>query len=799
MAENEKKEKAGGRPANLTAMARKLPSLVAGTLGLQNGEPPQLAERQNAQGSSLKEILSGVQAARVSVLGPNPLEFFSAVSASLQRRASQEDRKGGGGKFKVEEFLNVVQERALNDLFMREQPRMDLYEMYEAFDQFIPQVSQALDAYADNIIAADSFQTSGEKTVIVEYAGSTQPDDVSRVKEILVKHGFLRKMRDWVREACQKGDCFVQVRPIDRAVRRHMALREGGVLPVVRGPLLESASPSEVREEMLRAWGPLSEAEGWSVIVSEAARVGSDFANSIQFSNSGMMMADEAEEMGEAFDFADRFASLEEAGPRLLRTGQGDGDPEGSQVEKAKESAIPLLAGSSVRRLDPRRVVKLNVGDQCFGYFYMDGPVSATMARRPRANVKGYEANLIPSGTPATNALPGSMRNIDLDTSVGDMAKDKETMVADAALRAIGKRIGAKFLEKNVEFREIVLALLDARSRDRSGRRDTAKVVYLAPDEVIHFRPDSEGEYGTSLLFPALFMGKLFLANLTNTIMLKLTRGPDKRVYYVDVGMENDLEATVNAFMNEVKSKEIRFDQLGNIGNIFRNVGVFNDIFVPMTDGQRPVDMETISGMDVQMDGDFMEFLRKSISSAIGVPANLSQYSEEVEFARQLSMQNGRFAGRVAGLQLAFAAQATEGARWLVRNEVRAEQVREADGSDLPAEGSGSKARKEDARPDPGKLKVAFRAPYALRVAMLSDEMNQSRDLIDFSLQAFLGENADDPNVKKHVYEELAKMLAPTLPWEDLRAAVAEGRRRAAEQTPEPGAGGADGGAGGGF
>lgn len=49
-----------------------------------------------------------------------------------------------------------------------------------------------------------------------------------------------------------------------------------------------------------------------------------------------------------------------------------------------------------------------------------------------------------------------------------------------------------------------------------------------------------------------------------------------------------------------------------------------NDYFIPQHDGNKPVDMEIIQGQDVQMDNDFMEYLRKAIISGLGVPSSLN-------------------------------------------------------------------------------------------------------------------------------------------------------------------------------
>ena len=248
-------------------------------------------------------------------------------------------------------------------------------------------------------------------------------------------------------------------------------------------------------------------------------------------------------------------------------------------------------------------------------------------------------------------------------------------MVADLLVRTIGKRIDNKFAEKNPQFRELIYSIL-SQGEILDGK---LKVIYLTPDEVHHFRPPYGGdEYGLSVYAKILFTAKLYMATLTSTLMSRLVKGPDKRVFYVEVGVDNGIESAIQSFIRDIKSRDLRLDNLGNLTTIFQSVGQFQDLYIPVVDGQKPIEIETISGTDVNLDNDFLEYLRKSMVSGLGLPSSLLQSGDEVEFARTLSMQNSRFARTITTYQKVYGEIFSNLLRALYKNEYFEREIKEA-------------------------------------------------------------------------------------------------------------------------
>ena len=58
---------------------------------------------------------------------------------------------------------------------------------------------------------------------------------------------------------------------------------------------------------------------------------------------------------------------------------------------------------------------------------------------------------------------------------------------------------------------------------------------------------------------------------------------------------------------------------------------------------ERPVEIDTVAGLDVDIDNEFIQYLRKCIITGMYAPANYIDASSEVDYARGLTMTNNPF------------------------------------------------------------------------------------------------------------------------------------------------------------
>ena len=268
--------------------------------------------------------------------------------------------------------------------------------------------------------------------------------------------------------------------------------------------------------------------------------------------------------------------------------------------------------------------------------------------------------------------------------------------------------------------------------------------------------------------------------------------------YFIEAGLDNDYENMIQEFVREVKQKTIQFEDMKDISTVMRNVGHFHNLFFPTVNGERPVEIDTISlGQGGEVDTPFLEYLRKSIIAGTGVPAAFVGYSEEVSFARTLTMDNGRFLRRVIKHQVYYGKAATHLVRLLWDNEFLSLEDHEKStlNDDDDPGGKDEKSKNEKSEGDKktslnerdedkkGKedgfksssIIARFPSPATLNVSNMTEQMQQVDTYSDFIARVMVGET-DDANYRRTFIESVVTDLLPSIPWARYRKHLNEAK-----------------------
>src|SRR5699024_10321527 len=112
---------------------------------------------------------------------------------------------------------------------------------------------------------------------------------------------------------------------------------------------------------------------------------------------------------------------------------------------------------------------------------------------------------------------------------------------------------------------------------------------FLEPEKVHHIKLNSTETYGTSVIEPSLFYAKMYLAALITNMMVKISQGRDKRVFYVDVDMDADIEGNVQQLIRDVRSNELPSDLFGDgksVSTVMSAVGSLDNFYIPTINGK---------------------------------------------------------------------------------------------------------------------------------------------------------------------------------------------------------------------
>ncbi len=609
---------------------------------------------------------------------------------------------------------------AATTMLASDRSRIVNYSNYAAIAENIPECALALNTYVSNILSPDDY-TKGIFNIDYTSPNQAETDKVKKkLKKLLDKYKIENKVEDIVTDTLTYGDCFVSVLPYDKEMGKYLASNYNfgtGFINESVGSAeydrlnemfdLDFRSYSETLTESSLIEGNMFTDEE-SAIINETfgehglQRIADDINDNVKIRTVTDMLVGKAK--------ADNDIIFRKAGIELP----------GEKGKKKKKSFETMeINGAAIEILDPERVVELKVGDVCYGYYYIQpgfagGKSTPFNAQTPKAYAQTSNP-MSPTIQPQTD---DTSNGVGTPTAQNlNISDDKLQVISQVMLKALGKKLNKEYIENNKEFKDLIYNLLKQRYILERG----VSIIYFMPEEIVHFHTDS-------IFKDIVFFAKIYLAMLTNTVLVKLGRGHDKRIFYVDVGADANHEQSIAKVVQDVKTKEFRMSSIGSISSILSlNPGMFDDIYMPQINGQRPVDIDILQGMDQEMNNDFVDFLRRSMIEGTGLPQALIEANDNIEFARQISAQNVNFCRRVVRYQKALAEPASTLVRLLYMYEYR-----------YTLDG---KTADDDV--DLNEMSVEFPAPGSLKLSNIVELLTQVDQKADYIAKRYIPERAD--------------------------------------------------------
>lgn len=640
--------------------------------------------------------------------------------------------------------MKVLEEQ--NDwdsIFKLEAERCDKYSDYKIIYDYIPELRSCIDGYTDSVISPDDI--SGTDINIL-YKGKPISDNEilmtdtklsdleDKIEKLKVKYDLTNYQRNLILHTYIYGDQFNNIERIDDSFT-NILLRE-------QNNQYLAPNMKEKNKDLLLENNEIKESDLYS---DDELEVLKESVNNMGFLNLEKETKSKRDEKIEDYtskitkNVTEIINSINILGSEGLYD-KTIGKARSKNCETISDKVNKLnFNGSVIKNLDPKFMVKLEMDGVNFGYIYAHKKNISDNLRKTQAG-NFFEKDFFRSGVMNYN-----------DT------KDREELLTNILTKGISKKINLDFLEDNADFKEFILVLM----QNKMLFSNKLDFVFFPADKVVHTAIDKSGIYGTSRLANSLFFAKLYLATLMNDMMQKLTRGRDKRVIYVEVGIDEAIEEAIQEVVRNIRSKEVQSDVLKNITTIFKQVGMFEDYVIPIVDGEHNVDFDTISGMDVSVDDDWNQFLLKSIIKGTGYPPNYVDSYAEVDFARTVVMQNTFLCKKIISDQNQFSVSLTETVRKLFINEYK---------------GDYDEGEIESIAND---LKVVFPKPVSLNISNVNEQINNASQEIDFIMADYF---PDDQNtgmededvqetkrkteVKKEFKKRITRDILPSINWD---------------------------------
>jgi hypothetical protein len=697
----------------------------------------------------------------------NELNFGTAFADLLKRPGDKDKKSDINPSRAFKKYMSEQDMGSVAGILLQESGRMIAYSNYKAIYTHIPEAAQALDTFKDNIMSPDDFT----KLIFnVKYDNNLDEKFKKKVEgqfhDIIQKYSFEELADEIIEGTLLYGDQYVAVLSLDEELDRLLSdpiinkMGSGANLLTENVAMFDlSRVDIEVNKKDIPDDKLLTESftEAFRLNEEEKEIVNEDLIKQsvADLVNKNVKIGSKKELILERLSAeSDKIDETD-----FSNYGKKKKDKDGS---KKKSDKKPLyINGSSIRVLDPSKVVELKIDNVIYGYYYVEG---ADIGGVPNAGYLGQSTGREVQNptTMGSNIITTNNSKFTPNTnnfSATGLSDEKVNLISRIFLDTISKKINKDFVRHNKEFKDFIYSLV----RQDYILKKEIKMTFFSPNEVVSFKVPA-------LYRKIVFFAKLYLAMLTNMLLVKMGRAHDKRIFYVDVGADANYEQAITRVIQDIKTKEFKMDSIGDINTILNlNPGYFDNWYIPTVNNEKPIEIDTLQGMDVDMNNDFLEFLKQSMMSGIGIPRTLIDETSQVDFARTLSARNANFVRAVIKYQKRLTEPFTKMFRILYENEYKFNNDKESDLLSFI---------------DLKDIYVNFPSPASLNMTNLTDQIQVADGNAEFISNTLIPPDPTGANdlEKLKLKQEILEDLLPAINWEKYKDMHGDVKKKLAKE-----------------
>lgn len=576
-------------------------------------------------------------------------------------------------------FDNGIVSDDLYGLFMSNRYLKELDNEIDTVCKYMPKLEEALQVQRDCVLSADHFS---KDFLTFENPGVGVDESIfaERAKDIKLKYE-LDKLVDEIYENTSKyGEQFVYRVPYSIAIGKLLATKPDGQLVAPTRGMNESYDSSENQnavfglkmttdslvivsesgDNVLRESGSImkeqtSKRNGKEVIQQISTPVLKDketFRINVEICKSGIIESVVADAKA-AFEKKSRYsaASLSNIHEQrvLKETSEKNIEAKGNINIGVKATDSRIIAndglvankeikpvkvnapGCVVKKLPREQVVPIYIDDICMGYYYFE-----LRTADDSESFMGFK-NIL--GDPLTN-MKGDNRTA--FNNVDTQRQDETIKYVAGQLSAF---IDKQFVNNNQDLAKEIYMILKYNDLFNTPSVDLIKVTFIPPEDMVHFffKQDPVTHRGISDLEKALVPAKIYSSLYITSAIGTLTRGQDKRVYYVKQTVDTNIAQTLLNTISQIKQSNFGIRQFQNINNVLNITGRFNDYVIPTNaSGEAPIQFEVMPGQNIETPTELMEQLQEMAINSTGIPIEIIQTRQSVDYAMQLTMSSSK-------------------------------------------------------------------------------------------------------------------------------------------------------------
>ena len=557
------------------------------------------------------------------------------------------------------DILDLFNDKSITDAIMTSSMDnkgiVDFDKDIDTILTYMPKLYEALEAKKDSVLSADHFSkefiTVRNKKASIDNSGFSK-----QIKTINKAYDMNTLVDELYDKTAKYGESFLYVVPYNTALSKLLEVNPNATKSIKRGSKLKSPTVHEMciiengkvnndilnKKDIDASMKSIDNNSNISITLSldksgllESAILEQyrkqDCINTINETYNGgiyesFIQEQALSESSKNIKLSNIIPSELELPEELRKSNSSDGTID---INSKKNNDIKInVPGCIVKILPRENVIPIYVDNLCLGYYYLE-----FLVKDPY-----YTDSLINT----TNLSHMTNRAMDAEKN-----KDTQEQLLNNIATTIASKIDANFINANQDLRKEIYMVLKHNDVVRTdGSAANIKVSFLPEPDVIHmaFNRDPNTHRGISDLQRSLLPAKLYAClYITNTIGI-LTRGNEKRVYYVKQSVDTNISKTMMNVISQIKQSNFGLRQMHSLNNALNLIGRFNDYVIPMNQsGEAPIQFEVMPGQNIEYKTELMQSLEEMAINSTDVPIELIQARQSLDYAIQLSMTNSKF------------------------------------------------------------------------------------------------------------------------------------------------------------
>ena len=608
---------------------------------------------------------------------------MSTLYSRMQSKVNPDNSEAGK---QLEELINDNQviESGLMGFVNNTTSVFDYDNKIDTIIKYMPKLQEALDCRKDNVLSADHFSKDFINIVSSNLTADNTDSYTEHIKEIKETYNIQDLVDEIYDKASKYGEAFVYIVPYKKAVARllknktsiradlnikeNCIICESGNLPIdslpsgisvddftslgyddIKIEFSESGGINSVTENYIKyekAYKSLNEMS----LNYESANLSDAFLNEAATNVRDVVKGQFDKTIKDDFNLK----GLDDTNNKDRLVQDGFINKNGKTSKKDNYINVP---GTIVKILERKHVIPIYIEKYCFGYYYIEidsdyNPIGDyDKMQDPTMSLKG------------SNSILSTNSNLD--------QSQKQNNIIRYLSNQISNFIDVNFINTNQDLRNEIYTILKFNQDNNSSKMNKIRVTFIPPDDMEHvyFKMNNDTHRGISDLDKAMFPATLYASMYITHCIWNMTRGQDKRVYYVNQTVDTNISKTLLNTINQIKKGNFGIRQIENVNHILNITGKFNDYIIPKGPSGPPIEMEVLPGNQVEYQSELMTMLEEAAINSTDVPMEMIQMRQSVEYAAQLSMSSSKFLRKVYNRQAKFQKNITRIVNKIYNNE----------------------------------------------------------------------------------------------------------------------------------